>query len=148
MRYQWQNRHERFSTSMREERGVREKGSGITVLGGVSSLWGRCRYILADKTSTSGVVRWLESIQEFVPKSGGVVVLDNHPSHGTEKVKKKLWELNLKPLYIPPTASEFNPVESYWSWFKHCWRKKVSDSSLKLDLTTAESHILEALESV
>ena len=131
---------------MRAERGVREKGSGITVLGGVSSLWGRCRYIFADQTSTDGVLRWLDSIKHFLPESGAVIVLDNHPSHATARVKQRLWELHLTPLFIPPTASEFNPVETYWSWFKHAWRKKVSNSSLILDLTNAEGHITDALE--
>ena len=131
--YIWQQRHQRFSPSLRKERGIRTKGSGVTVLGGISSLWGCCRYIIADGTTTEACVQWLDSIKKFVPKSGGILVLDNHACHSTQRVQQKLWELKLTPLYVPPTASEFNCIEVYWSWFKQFWRKKVLDSSLVLD---------------
>ena len=47
-----------------------------------------------------------------------VLVLDNHPSHSTQKVKDIARQMNIELLYQPPYSPEFNSIESLWSVFK------------------------------
>ena len=87
-------------------------------------------------------------MQDTVPDRGAVLVLDHHPAHGTQMVAEAMFRANLTPLFIPKTASEFNVVEIFWSWFKRRWRQVVSDPDVDLNLATAEAHVIASLEEV
>ena len=61
----------------------RDRGHSVTLLGGISNRWLDCKYVLADKTNTPNVLRWLEYIRHDIGPEGAVVILDNHRSHKT-----------------------------------------------------------------
>ena len=47
-----------------------------------------------------------------------VLVVDNHPSHGTVHVRELAHQLNIELLYLPPYSPELNSIESLWAIFK------------------------------
>ena len=56
-----------------------------------------------------------------------VVVLDQHPSHTSNKVKKYLKE-NAIPLYLPTASSSLNNVERCWHIIKSYYEKQLFHS--------------------
>lgn len=54
----------------------------------------------------------------FDHKERIVLVLDNHPSHGTQHVRELAEQLNMELLFLPPYSPELNSIESLWAIFK------------------------------
>jgi transposase len=48
-----------------------------------------------------------------------VLVMDNHSSHISKKVKELLLKEKVEVLFLPPYCSELNPIEMLWSQVKH-----------------------------
>ena len=54
-----------------------------------------------------------------------IMVLDNHRAHYSKLFSTKARDLGLDLLYLPPTSSFFNPIETIWSIVKKKWRKMI-----------------------
>ena len=50
--------------------------------------------------------------------------------------------------WLPPTASELNPVERMWSYFKRRWRQKLYNPAYDINKENATLHIEKTLEDV
>ena len=86
-------------------------------------------------------------MQDSVPDRDAVLVLDHRPAHGSQMVREAMFRADLTPLLISKTASEFNVVEIFWSWFKRRWRQVVSDPEVDLNLENSKAHVVAALEA-
>ena len=83
--------------------------------------------------------------------SNTVIVLDNHAAHRSKKTKKYVREElgGLKLLFLPPAASELNPIERMWAYFKHEWRLMLSDEDkFQITIENIDRHLKTALNKV
>ena len=53
--------------------------------------------------------------------------MDNHPSHHSKHITEYIEERDGECLFMPPTSSYFNPIETIWSYIKFKWRNKLTD---------------------
>ena len=58
--------------------------------------------------------------QNLIPtlKPGDFVVMDNLPSHKSEKARKALEAVGCQLLFLPPYSPDMNPIEHAFSKFK------------------------------
>jgi transposase len=109
----------------------KDRGKSITVIGGISNRWPDLKYTITNKTNTKNVIEYLQFIRGDVEK-GCVMVLDNHTAHHAKGVLGLAFKLGIELLYLPATASELNPVEMMWAYFKRKWRQQLYDPELKI----------------
>ena len=50
--------------------------------------------------------------------------------------------------FLPPTASELNPVERMWAYFKRRWRQKLYDPKLEINNQNSRRFIEDTLEEI
>ena len=99
----------------------KDRGKSITIIGGISNKWPTLQYVLTDKTNTVNVEKFFMHIEGIVrPKC--VMVLDNHPCHKSLRIRNLAHRMGIELLFMPATASELNPVEQMWGYFKRQWR--------------------------
>ena len=48
--------------------------------------------------------------------------MDNHRAHHSIIIKELINKFGSQILFLPPTSSYFNPIETIWSWVKSKWR--------------------------
>lgn len=63
--------------------------------------------------------------QFLVPEltRGDIVVMDNLPSHKSQRVTDAIEGAGCTLAYLPPYSPDFNPIENMWSKVKACLRK-------------------------
>lgn len=52
-------------------------------------------------------------------------MLDNLRIHHSLEAQAILKDSGYRTLFLPPSSSHLNPIETTWSWFKNLWRKEV-----------------------
>ena len=77
-----------------------------------------------------------------------IIVLDNHTAHTSKKAKQFANDLGVTLFYLPPTASELNPIERMWSYFKTVWRNIISDGVTKISRENIDDILTKCLEQV
>ena len=50
-----------------------------------------------------------------------VLVVDNHPAHGSDLFMKAANDAGYQILYLSTSTSIFNPIEKVWAIFKRNW---------------------------
>ena len=50
--------------------------------------------------------------------------------------------------FLPPTASELNPIERMWSYFKRRWRQKLYNPAYHITSENTVEYIEQTLEEV
>jgi hypothetical protein len=93
------------------------RGKSITVTGGICQSWATPVFLVSDKTNTESFLNFLKAVEAKIKglneaPSEYVVVLDNHSAHHAISVRAYASMIGLKLLYLPPTESQFNPIES------------------------------------
>ena len=111
------------------------------------------RYEVMDKTKTESFIDFLKYVchKDFVPiPRDAYLVLDNHPVHKAKLVKEYAASIGLNLLYLPPTASELNPIERMWAYFKTKWRDLLSDpeNENRLNMSNIDCNIEYCLKLV
>ena len=63
--------------------------------------------------------------QNLIPtlKPGDIVVMDNLPSHKSERARKALEAVGCKLVFLPPYSPDLNPIEKTWAWIKKIRRE-------------------------
>jgi len=56
-------------------------------------------------------------------RSGDIVIMDNLPSHKSQRVSDAIERAGCSLVYLPPYSPDFNPIENMWSKVKACLRK-------------------------
>lgn len=54
---------------------------------------------------------------------GDIVIMDNLPSHKSQRVTDAIEGAGCTLVYLPPYSPDFNPIENMWSKVKACLRK-------------------------
>jgi hypothetical protein len=93
------------------------RGKSVTITGGISTSWATPVFLISDKTNTESFLNFLKAVEAKIKglkeaPNDYVLVLDNHSAHHAHKVRDYASMLGLKLLFSPPTASEFNCIES------------------------------------
>jgi hypothetical protein len=100
------------------------RGKSITITGGICQSWETPVFLISDKTNTESFMNFLKLVEAKIKHrvcditglkeapSEYVLVLDNHSAHHAHKVRDYASMMGLKLLFSPPTASEFNCIES------------------------------------
>ena len=56
-------------------------------------------------------------------KPGDMVIMDNLPSHKSQRVSEAIEKAGCTLVYLPPYSPDYNPIENMWSKVKACLRK-------------------------
>ena len=118
-RYAWCTRERPVRMHLNQDR-----GKGITVMGAIGHKLPFGVFGLAKTTNQNEVGEFLKRLRgavspsPFTNKERIVLVLDNHPSHGTSHVRELASQLNIELLFLPPYSPELNSIEALWAIFK------------------------------
>ena len=138
--------------SRKEKINVRYKsgrGKSKTIIGAICSEWENLVYLLGENTCTDNTIALFEKMKEHaVPNRRRVVVLDNHNAHKNNVVRAYAEEHGIILVYLPPTESEFNPIERFWGIFKHHWRKLLLNPGTDIDVSKIGDLMTMVLESI
>lgn len=97
----------------------KDRGKSRTIIGAISKGWPLMKYAVVDKTNTRFFCQFLKYIcSDLESPINTYIVLDNHAAHKSKKAEKFASNLGVKLFFLPPTASELNPIERMWSYFK------------------------------
>ena len=116
MRGFWMRKDDLIDVSLNKDR-----DSSVTLIGGISNRWDNMEYIITDKTTIVNFQKFLKHIQNHIT-SNCVMVLDNHSAHRNVDSINMAFRMGIHLHFLPATASELNPVERMWSFFKKKWR--------------------------
>lgn len=135
----WMSREEPLSLKMAGTR-----GSGITVLGAISSQSSQLVYSMDESTNIGAVIKLIKKMARvYTDLHEAVLVLDNHNSHYNEDVQMLAMELGLELLYLPVYSSQLNPIESVWGVMKFHWANVVAEARLR---GTLEDQLTQTIE--
>ena len=98
-------------------------------------------YMLAESTNTQDFRSFCTDIREKARLSEETtiyMVLDNASAHDNPKSRKKLRQLNIMPLFMPPYSPELNSIEHLWSVFKNSLNVQLSRSMMEQSITKAQ----------
>lgn len=65
-------------------------------------------------------------VEQFLVReltAGDIVIMDNLPSHKSQRVIDAIEGAGCILVYLPPYSPDFNPIENMWSKVKACLRK-------------------------
>ena len=128
-----------------------ERGKSRTLFGAISNRWNDMEWGIRDKTNGVNFCDFL--IMICVPRlvenpRRTVIILDNHAAHKSKKARKLADRLGITLYFLPPTASELNPIERMWSYFKVRWRFHLSDPNKRVNPGNIDHHLGICLDAV
>ena len=128
-----------------------ERGKSRTLFGAISNRWNDMEYGIRDKTNAINFCDFLKMI--CIPRlvenpRRTVIILDNHAAHKSKKARNLADKLGISFYFLPPTASELNPIERMWSYFKVRWRFHLSDHNNRVNPGNIDHHLEICLDAV
>ena len=99
------------------------KEKNVTIIGAVSLKMKMIYHHVTNSTNTITVEDFFKKMEKRVGICNKVIVMDNHAAHKSEIVTELLASKGAIVLFLPPSCSYFNPIETIWSWVKGKWRK-------------------------
>lgn len=89
----------------------------------------------SDSTDTDTVLLFLKLFISKIrePIDTVSLVVDNHASHHSKRVKAYCLQVGLELVFLPPYSSTLNPVERLWAMVKHRWKKQMARLKCKYD---------------
>lgn len=105
---------ERAIGKVQEARGKQTTITGVIGTEGILC-WDRVEGAMNQLRFASYIENTLSKIWE----TDWVLVIDNLSSHKTDLVIKTLERHNIEYIYLPPYYPDLNPIELFWSVFKH-----------------------------
>ena len=126
----------------------KSRGKSVTIIGGISEGFEKLEYIIADKTNIANFKRFLTHIKPHIKANNCVMVLDNHGAHTSDKAVNFADKMGIKLEPLPATASELNPIERMWSYFKKKWRQKLYNPHFQITSRNSIDHIRQTLAEI
>ena len=117
----------------------------FTVVGGYNWRQNTICWSIPEQTNSESVVAWLEHLMiDCYPTQFVVVVMDNASVHRSKMTQAaiSLFEPRLMVVYLPPYASQLNPIERYWRHLKD----QVCANKLHPDLDALRDEVVKELE--
>ena len=100
------------------------------------------KWAVEDKTNTKFFIKFLKYIcAGLEDPRHTVIILDNHTAHKSIKAKNLAAELGITLHFLPPTASELNPIERMWSYFKAYWRTYLAEHLNEIHPANIDHHL-------
>ena len=96
--------------------------------------------------NSENFVAFLDQLKEHMSCPEFGLYLDNLSVHKTKKVKQKLEELKIHPIYNIPYSPDFNGIESYFSQVKGEYKKRWMQLYVKGEPIDPEAIIRQILE--
>lgn len=112
-----------------------KRHQSFTVMGGYNWREDTICWSLPDRSNSEGMVTWLEHLMlACYPTEFVVLVMDNASIHRSKMTQAAiaLFEHRLLVVYLPPYASQLNPIERYWRHLKD----QICANKLHPDLDT------------
>jgi len=94
------------------------RGSNVTIIGAITSLSEKIFYHIGETTNKDEVNAFFDKMDSQIGLKDKVIVMDNHPAHHSHLIREYLEAIEAKILFLPPSSSYFNPIETIWSWLK------------------------------
>jgi transposase len=116
----------------------RNRGRVTTVISAMD-LDGPIAMLTIDRgTDTDTFLHFLRAalLPELEP--GRIIVLDNLGAHHAKRTKALCEQHGVELRFLPAYSPELNPIELYWSWFKHELRNRGARRRAELDDAAAE----------
>ena len=127
----------------------KDRGCSRTIIGAICLKFPKMRYMICDKTNITNFRDFLDIIAKDVDAKNCVIVLDNHAAHKSLKSVYYAEQIHkFKLHFLPPAASELNPIERMWSYFKREWRLLLSDPNEDIDISNIDTYLRNCLEMV
>ena len=86
------------------------RGKGQTIYGVISSKNTKHLFEWGATTNTVELGLFLISVDQKIGLKDKILVLDNHSAHTSQDTKEFLKSRGCTALYLPPRASEMNPI--------------------------------------
>ena len=90
----------------------------MTIIGAITSNKNKMYYRICDKTNLYSVDKFFRKLHQEINLQDKVIVMDNHAAHHSKFITEFIEEREGILLFMPPTSSYFNPIETIWSWVK------------------------------
>ena len=104
-----------------------QRGSGITVLGGISNFNKKLIWVTASGSNKKSTKTMLIQIVKASQKNTNtVIVLDNASWHRGKAIKDYLAGKGVTLMFLPSGSSALSPVETVWAQWKQKWRKHLA----------------------
>jgi len=121
----------------------RNRGSGVTIFGGLNSRTDRMIWGIGRGCSNYNVNDYFMNIliPRIESKENSVIVMDNLNSHKNRDLMLHLKGHGIRVLFTPVGCSDLNPIEMVWNQFKHQWRKHLFDKQHDIDGDNVEVEV-------
>ena len=102
-----------------------DRGTSITIYGCLSSYFQFMHFDYGISTNTGEFHDFLVQLDQKYSFKNKYVVMDNHSSHTGGETVAFIEDMGGIPHFLPPRASELNPIEKAWSILKREWRRHL-----------------------
>ena len=99
----------------------KHRGSGITVIGAISTLLTSPLFMLAKSTNSQDFMTFLKLLRSrfsYCKSTTIHLVLDNAAAHHNNFVKLLAAKLKIELMFLPAYTPELNPIEAMWGIIK------------------------------
>jgi len=104
------------------------RGGNISLVGALKKSGMQTLYPYDGAVNSERFLHFIENSLEPKLDCDDVLIMDNCSVHHSKDVKKRLKELSIRVLYMPPYSPELNPIEEAWSVIKRNLRQKKARS--------------------
>ena len=119
----------------------------LALIAAIEKERGLVAYAIHNRSINSeNFVAFLDQMKEHMSCPEFGLYLDNLSVHKTKKVKQKLEELKIHPIYNIPYSPDFNGIESYFSQVKGEYKKRWMQLYVKGEPIDPEAIIRQILE--
>jgi transposase len=79
--------------------------------------------MLSGSINGESFASYIEQLLVRELRPGDIVIMDNLPSHKSQRVSEAIEAAGCTLVYLPPYSPDYNPIENMWSKVKACLRK-------------------------
>ena len=94
------------------------RGGNISLVGAIKNSGMQTLYPYDGAVNSEKFIHFIENSLKAQLDCDDVLIMDNCSVHRSNVVKKRLEELNIRVLFMPPYSPELNPIEEAWSVIK------------------------------
>lgn len=121
----------------------KNKGNNISIVSAICSTGVLAAMFCVCTFNGSAFECFIENHLLPYLRSGQILIMDNVSFHKCPLIIKKLKDIGVSVVFLPPYSPEFNPIENMWSKIKTFLRRQKIRT-----LKSFELYLKQALESV
>ena len=121
----------------------------IALIAAIEEERGLVAYAIHNRSINSeNFVAFLDQLKEHMSSPEFGLYLDNLSVHKTKKVKQKLEELKIHPIFIIPYSPDFNGIESFFSLVKAEYKALLLNKLMEEEEIDAADLITKSLSKI